>query len=142
MIRNPAILPLFLYGTVRACIRKRFRFRVFASIDPLSTIHWVSAGHAIEAEVRLYNPLLKTDLSKVPADHDWTTYLNPQSLERLTGCRIEPSLKGVAPGSRFQFERLGYFCVDLESKAGSLIFNRTVSLKDAWAKLEKGQPSR
>lgn len=103
-----------------------------------ATIHWVSAGHAIEAEVRLYNPLLKTDLSKVPADHDWTTYLNPQSLERLTGCRIEPSLKGVAPGSRFQFERLGYFCVDLESTADSPIFNRTVPLKDAWAKIEKG----
>jgi glutaminyl-tRNA synthetase len=103
-----------------------------------ATIHWVSAGHAIEAEVRLYNPLLKTDLSKVPADHDWTTYLNPQSLERLTGCRIEPSLKGAAPGSRFQFERLGYFCVDIESTTDSPIFNRTVPLKDAWAKIEKG----
>jgi len=107
-----------------------------------ATIHWVSAEHAVEAEVRLYNPLLRTDLSKIPEDHDWTTYLNPQSLERLTGCQVEPSLKGAVPGSRFQFERLGYFCVDLESKADSLIFNRTVSLKDAWAKIEKGQPSR
>lgn len=107
-----------------------------------ATIHWVSADHAVEAEVRLYNPLLRTDLSKIPEDHDWTTYLNPQSLERLTGCQVEPSLKGAVPGSRFQFERLGYFCVDLESKADSLIFNRTVSLKDAWAKIEKGQPSR
>lgn len=107
-----------------------------------ATIHWVSADHAVEAEVRLYNPLLSTDLSKIPEDHDWTTYLNPQSLERLTGCQVEPSLKEAVPGSRFQFERLGYFCVDLESKAGSLIFNRTVSLKDAWAKLEKGQPPR
>ena len=107
-----------------------------------ATIHWVSADHAVEAEVRLYSPLLRTDLSKIPEDHDWTTYLNPQSLERLTGCQVEPSLKGAVPGSRFQFERLGYFCVDLESKADSLIFNRTVSLKDAWAKIEKGQPSR
>jgi len=107
-----------------------------------ATIHWVSAEHAVEAEVRLYNPLLRTDLSKIPEDHDWTTYLNPQSLERLTGCQVEPSLKGAVPGSRFQFERLGYFCVDLESKADLLIFNRTVSLKDAWAKIEKGQPSR
>lgn len=107
-----------------------------------ATIHWVSADHAVEAEVRLYSPLLRTDLSKIPEDHDWTTYLNPQSLERLTGCQVEPSLKGAVPGSRFQFERLGYFCVDLESKAASLIFNRTVSLKDAWAKIEKGQPSR
>ena len=107
-----------------------------------ATIHWVSADHAVEAEVRLYNPLLRTDLSKIPEDHDWTTYLNPQSLERLTGCQVEPSLKGAVPGSRFQFERLGYFCVDLESKVDSLIFNRTVSLKDAWAKIEKGQPSR
>jgi glutaminyl-tRNA synthetase len=107
-----------------------------------ATIHWVSADHAVEAEVRLYNPLLRTDLSKIPEDHDWTTYLNPQSLERLTGCQVEPSLKGAVPGSRFQFERLGYFCVDLESKADLLIFNRTVSLKDAWAKIEKGQPSR
>ena len=107
-----------------------------------ATIHWVSADHAVEAEVRLYNPLLSTDLSKIPEDHDWTTYLNPQSLERLTGCQVEPSLKGAVPGSRFQFERLGYFCVDLESKADSLIFNRTVSLKDAWAKIEKGQSSR
>jgi glutaminyl-tRNA synthetase len=107
-----------------------------------ATIHWVSADHAVEAEVRLYSPLLRTDLSKIPEDHDWTTYLNPQSLERLTGCQVEPSLKGAVPGSRFQFERLGYFCVDLESKADSLIFNRTVSLKDAWAKIEKGQLSR
>jgi glutaminyl-tRNA synthetase len=107
-----------------------------------ATIHWVSASHAVHANVRLYNPLLIADLSKVPADHDWTTYLNPQSLERLTGCQVEPSLEGARPGARFQFERLGYFCTDLDSTAASLIFNRTVSLKDAWAKLEKGQPLR
>lgn len=102
-----------------------------------ATIHWVSAAHAVQAEARLYNPLLIADLSKVPADHDWTTYLNPQSLERVTGCRVEPGLKLAAPGSRFQFERLGYFCTDLESTPGKPVFNRTVSLKDAWAKIEK-----
>ena len=107
-----------------------------------ATIHWVSADHAVEAEVRLYNPLLRADLSKMAEDRDWTTDLNPQSLERLTGCQVEPSLKGAAPGSRFQFERLGYFCVDLDSKPGLPIFNRTVSLKDAWAKIEKGQSTR
>ena len=107
-----------------------------------ATIHWVSTAHAIEAEVRLYNPLLIADLAKIPADHDWTTYLNPQSLERITGCQVEPSLKGTAPGTRFQFERLGYFCTDLSSTADQMVFNRTVSLKDAWAKIEKAKPSR
>ena len=107
-----------------------------------STIHWVSAAHAAEAEVRLYNPLLKTDLSSVPTDEDWTAYLNPHSLERVTGCRLEPSLKTAVPGSRFQFERLGYFCMDSDSRPNQLVFNRTVSLKDAWARLDKRQPSR
>jgi glutaminyl-tRNA synthetase len=107
-----------------------------------ATIHWVSTTHATQAEVRLYNPLLIADLSRVPTDHDWTTYLNPQSLERIAGCQVEPSLKGAQPGSRFQFERLGYFCADLDSTNDSPVFNRTVSLKDAWAKLEKGQSSR
>lgn len=107
-----------------------------------ATIHWVSADHAVEAEVRLYNSLLRTDLSKMPDDHDWTTCLNPQSLEQLTGCQVEPSLKGAAPGSRFQFERLGYFCVDPDSKPDMPIFNRTVSLKDAWARIEKGSSTR
>ena len=77
-----------------------------------STIHWVSAAHAVKAEVRLYNPLLVTDLAKVPPDQDWTTYLNPNSLERITGCLVEPSLRQTVPGTRYQFERLGYFCVD------------------------------
>jgi glutaminyl-tRNA synthetase len=107
-----------------------------------ATIHWVSAAHAVEAEVRLYNPLLIADLSKVPAGHDWTTYLNPHSLERVTGCQVEPSLKSAAPGARFQFERLGYFCSDLDSTAAQPVFNRTVSLKDAWAKIEKSKPPR
>jgi glutaminyl-tRNA synthetase len=107
-----------------------------------ATIHWVSTAHAVEAEVRLYNPLLIADLSKVPSDHDWTKYLNPQSLERVTGCQVEPSLKSAEPGARYQFERLGYFCADPDSTVDSPVFNRTVSLKDAWARIEKGQPSR
>ncbi len=107
-----------------------------------ATIHWVSAAHAAEAEVRLYNPLLLTDLSKVPADHDWTLYLNPQSLERVTGCKVEPGLKDAPIGARYQFERVGYFCVDPDSSAGKLVFNRTVSLRDTWAKIEKAQQGR
>ena len=107
-----------------------------------STIHWVSAAHAVRAEARLYNPLLVTDLAKVPPDHDWTTYLNPNSLERITNCLVEPSLRQTIPGARYQFERLGYFCADPDSASDTLIFNRTVSLKDAWAKIEKTQPAR
>ena len=107
-----------------------------------ATIHWVSADHAVEAEVRLYNPLLKGDLSGVVDQQDWTAHLNPQSLERLLGCRAEPSLKEAQPGNRFQFERLGYFCMDPDSQSDRLVFNRTVSLKDAWAKLEKSGASR
>jgi len=107
-----------------------------------ATIHWVSAAHAVPAEVRLYNPLLTADPAKIPADHDWTQYLNPQSLERLTGCLVEPSLQSTQAGARFQFERQGYFCTDRDSSAHMPVFNRTVSLKDAWAKLEKTQPPR
>jgi len=107
-----------------------------------ATIHWVAASHAADAEVRLYNPLLITDPAKIPADHDWTLYINPQSLERLTGCLVEPRLRAAQPGSRFQFERQGYFCVDPDSSAQALVFNRTVSLKDAWAKIEKAQQAR
>jgi glutaminyl-tRNA synthetase len=104
-----------------------------------STIHWVSAKHALDAEVRLYEALLKTDLSQVPADHDWISYLNPQSLERVTGCKVEPSLKQAPAGSRYQFERQGYFCVDPDTAKGVLTFNRTVSLRDSWARIEKAQ---
>ncbi len=107
-----------------------------------ATIHWVSAAHAVKAEVRLYHPLLTTDLAKVPPDQDWTTYLNPTSLERITGCLVEPSLRQTTPGARYQFERLGYFCTDIDSTTEALVFNRTVPLKDAWAKIEKAQPSR
>src|ERR1041385_1476701 len=107
-----------------------------------ATIHWVSATHAVRAEVRLYNQLLVTDLENIPSDHDWTTYLNPQSLERITNCLVEPSLRQTIPGARYQFERLGYFCADSDSASDTLIFNRTASLKDAWAKLEKTHPAR
>ncbi|HMF84890.1 MAG TPA: glutamine--tRNA ligase, partial [Nitrospiraceae bacterium] len=99
-------------------------------------------AHAVKAEVRLYNPLLVTDLAKVPPDHDWITYLSPNSLERVTGCLVEPSLRQTVPGTRYQFERLGYFCTDPDSTSGMLIFNRTVSLKDPWAKIQKAQPAR
>ncbi len=104
------------------------------------TIHWVSAAHALDAEVRLYEHLfVKADAGDVPEGHDYTVNLNPHSLERLTGCRVEPSLAGAQPGSRYQFERQGYFCVDPDSAAGRLVFNRTVALRDSWAKIEKAQ---
>jgi glutaminyl-tRNA synthetase len=103
-----------------------------------STIHWVSADHAIDAEVRLYNNLFtKADPDDVAEGQDFTANLNPNSLEVLTGCKLEPSLGAARPGDRFQFERLGYFCVDPDSAPGRLVFNRTVPLRDSWAKIEK-----
>ncbi len=103
-----------------------------------STIHWVSATHAVEAEVRLYDHLFaKPYPDEVEEGKDWKTNLNPKSLETLTRCKLEPCLKAAAPGDRFQFERNGYFCVDPDSKAGKLVFNRTVTLKDTWAKIEQ-----
>ena len=103
-----------------------------------STIHWVSAAHALEAEVRLYETLFsKEDPNQVADGQDFTANLNPHSLEIVSNAKLEPSLAGVAPGSRYQFERLGYFCVDPDSASGKLVFNRTVALKDTWAKIEK-----
>jgi glutaminyl-tRNA synthetase len=103
-----------------------------------STIHWVSAAHAIDAEIRLYDNLFtKEDPSQVVEGKDFTSNLNPNSLEVLTHAKLEPSLAGAAAGSRYQFERLGYFCADLDSKPGHPVFNRTVALKDTWAKIEK-----
>ena len=97
-------------------------------------IHWVSAGHALEAEVRLYDYLFKTTES----DGSNEMALNPNSLETLRGCRVEPGLRDAVPGSRLQFERLGYFCVDVpNSSPGALVFNRTVTLRDTWAKIQK-----
>jgi glutaminyl-tRNA synthetase len=101
-----------------------------------ATIHWVSAAHALEAEVRLYDKLFtKPNPNQVEEGQDFTTNLNPNSLEVLRGCQLEPSLAGAAVGSRCQFERLGYFCVDPDSVPGRLVFNRTVALKDTWAKV-------
>jgi glutaminyl-tRNA synthetase len=103
------------------------------------TIHWVSAAHAIDAEVRLYDRLFS---SEDPSDEgrDPLSDLNPNSLEVVTGCKLEPRLAAATPGERFQFERQGYFSVDPDSRPGALVFNRTVTLKDAWAKIAaKGQ---
>ena len=95
-------------------------------------------GYSVGLQAYVYGlPLLVTDAAKIPADHDWTLYLNPQSLERLTDCLVEPSLKTAEVGTRLQFERTGYFCVDPDTTPGKPVFNRTVSLKDAWAKIDK-----
>ena len=99
-----------------------------------STIHWVSAAHAVEAEVRLYEPLFTAAVPGADKD-DWKADLNPRSLERLTGCRLEPSLAAAARGSRYQFERNGYFCVD--ATADRSVWNRAVGLRDSWTKIEK-----
>ncbi len=108
-----------------------------------STIHWVSAAHAIPAQVRLYDHLfLKPDPGADEDGGDVAASLNPKSLEVLTGCRLEPSLAGATPGSRYQFERQGYCCVDLDTRPGALVFNRTVTLRDTWARIEKGQKGR
>ncbi len=102
-----------------------------------ATLHWVSAEHALDAEVRLYDRLFSIENpALVPPDSDWRDFLNPDSLRVLTGAKVEPSLAGVVRGARYQFERIGYFCVDPDSVAGRLVFNRTVSLKDTWAKIE------
>ncbi|MBI5014553.1 MAG: glutamine--tRNA ligase/YqeY domain fusion protein [Deltaproteobacteria bacterium] len=99
-----------------------------------ATIHWVSAAHAVEAEVRLYDRLFT--VPNPAAEEDWVATLNPASLETLVGCRLEPSLSAASPGERFQFERLGYFCADPDASSGRPVFNRTVTLKDQWAKIE------
>ncbi|MDP6549969.1 MAG: glutamine--tRNA ligase/YqeY domain fusion protein [Dehalococcoidia bacterium] len=105
------------------------------------TSHWVSEAHSVEAEVRLYDHLLlKADSSDDEDGADYKASLNPNSLETLTGCRVEPGLAGAAPGSSYQFLRQGYFCVDsVDSAPGALVFNRTVPLRDSWAKIEKGR---
>ena len=103
-----------------------------------STIHWVSAGHAIDAQARLYDNLfVKENPNETAEGQDFTANLNPHSLETLTGCKLEPGLAGAAAGSRFQFERLGYFCADPDSAPGKPVFNRTASLRDTWAKIQK-----
>jgi glutaminyl-tRNA synthetase len=103
-----------------------------------ATLHWVSARHAVDAEVRLYDRLFTVE-TPGSGDADFLTQLNPASLDVLKGCKVEPSLGEAAAGSRFQFERLGYFVVDRDSRPGAPVFNRTVTLKDAWAKIEKSE---
>jgi glutaminyl-tRNA synthetase len=102
-----------------------------------STIHWVSAEHAVDAEVRIYETLFnREDPNVVPEGQDFTVNLNPNSLEIVSGAKLEPSLRVAAPGDRYQFERLGYFAVDPDSSREKLVFNRTVALRDTWAKIE------
>jgi glutaminyl-tRNA synthetase len=104
------------------------------------TLHWVSANHSLEAEVRLYDRLFSVENPlDVEEGEDFTASLNPNSLEILTSCRVEPGLASAATGSRYQFERQGYFCVDPDSTSEKLVFNRTVSLRDTWAKIEEKQ---
>jgi len=103
-----------------------------------ATIHWVSAAHAIDAEVRLYDKLFtKPYPNQVEEGQDIAANLNPDSLEVVTQAKLEPSLATAAAGSRYQFERLGYFCADPDSAPGKPVFNRTVALKDTWAKMER-----
>jgi glutaminyl-tRNA synthetase len=105
------------------------------------TLHWVSASHPVSAEVRLYDTLfLKENPDEVSAGEDFTANINPRSLEVLTNCYLEPSLKGTRAGERFQFERMGYFCADSKDfEENRLVFNRIVSLRDEWAKILKAE---
>jgi glutaminyl-tRNA synthetase len=100
-----------------------------------ATLHWVSAAHAVDGEVRLYDRLFSVADPSADEQTDWKTFLNPHSLQVLTACKLEPSL-GLAPAGRYQFERLGYFAADPDSRPGAPVFNRTVTLKDSWAKIE------
>jgi len=104
-----------------------------------ATLHWVSAEQAVPAEVRLYDHLfLRENPNEVEEGEDFKTRINPNSLETMTSCRVEPSLAGAKPGSHYQFERLGYFCVDsVDSSDSRLVFNRTATLRDQWTKIEK-----
>ena len=102
------------------------------------TLHWVSAAHAVDAEVRLYDRLfVKEDPDDCAPGQDWLANLNPRSLEVVAGCKLEPALAAAAPGARFQFERLGYFCADQDAAPGRPVFNRTVPLRDTWAKIQQ-----
>jgi glutaminyl-tRNA synthetase len=101
------------------------------------TLHWVSVRHAADAEVRLYDRLFDHEDPAGQKDDDYRKFLNPDSLKVLHGCKLEPSLKSARPFEKFQFQRLGYFCVDYDSTSDHLVFNRTVSLKDTWAKIKK-----
>jgi glutaminyl-tRNA synthetase len=104
-----------------------------------ATLHWVSAAHAVDAEVRLYDRLFNHE-NPGTADADFLTQINPAALEIVRGAKLEPSLATAAPGTRYQFERLGYFCADPDTSSGAPVFNRTVGLKDSWAKVATGGP--
>ncbi len=118
----------------RAAVRPRTAARCWA--PPTGS----SAAHAVDAEVRLYDKLLSVpDPAAEKEEKDFKEYLNPGSLEILKGCKVEPGLAAAAPGERFQFLRQGYFCADADSAAGMLVFNRSVTLRDSWAKIEKSQ---
>ena len=107
------------------------------------TLHWVSAAHALDAEVRLYDHLFnERDPSDVEEGKDFKDGINPDSLETLRGCKVEPSLADAKPGSRFQFLRLGYFCIDTDTTDELLVFNRTTTLRDTWARIERAQRKR
>jgi glutaminyl-tRNA synthetase len=102
-------------------------------------LHWVSAPHALEAEVRLFDHLFTEPNPNALTDDDFEANLNPNSLEVLQSCRIESSLAGAVPGTQYQFLRTGYFCVDPDSSDEKLVFNRTVTLRDTWAKIQRAQ---
>jgi glutaminyl-tRNA synthetase len=107
-----------------------------------ATLHWVSAPHAIDAEVRLYEKLLN---KAAPSDEEGATFkdfIDSNSLEVIEAAKLEPALAQAAPGSRYQFERLGYFCVDPDSTPGKMVFNRTVTLRDTWAKMVKAEATK
>ncbi len=105
-----------------------------------ATLHWVSAKHAVDANVRLYEHLFaKENPTETEGNQQWSDNLNPNSLSVLSECKLEPSLAGATPGTHYQFERKGYFCVDVDSKPEKLVFNRTVTLRDTWAKIQKKQ---
>lgn len=110
---------------------------------PKTTLHWVTVDHSLKAEVRLYDHLFtKANPDDAEEGKDFTSNINPKSLEILTPCYVEPTLKDAKPGDRYQFERLGYFCVDPDSREGALVFNRTVPLRDTWARIQKAQKNK
>ncbi len=103
-----------------------------------ATLHWVSARHAVDVEVRVYDHLFsEASPNDLPDGTNFLDILNPDSLQVLQGCKLEPSIATATAGDRFQFERIGYFCVDLDSAADKPVFNRTVTLKDTWAKVQQ-----
>jgi glutaminyl-tRNA synthetase len=106
------------------------------------TLHWVSVAHAVEAEVRLYDRLFLKENPLEDLEADFKSYLNPDSLQVLKGCKLEPSVAGATAGTHYQFERIGYFCVDKDSTEGAPVFNRTVALRDTWAKIEQAQRAK